>query len=177
MNQKAKPRPAVSLPRSTRFNQVVSLDLKEYQDGKHRYILYVVDLFSRLTVGSLISNKKPSTVGAEIMKKWIAPMGRMDMLHSDRGGEFCCEELTAVAEYLGVRCTFTAAASPNQNGVNERNHAICDGMMKKMRMEDPSLSADVALTWALAAKNSLEDVSGFSPFQIVFGESPKLPSV
>ena len=177
MNQKAKPLPAVALPRASRFNQVVTLDLKEYSDGAHKYILYMVDMFSRLIAGSLIANKKPATVGAEIMKKWIAPMGRMEMLHSDRGGEFCCEELTQVAEYLSVRCTFTAASSPHQNGVNERNHAICDGMVTKMRMEDPSLSAEIALTWALAAKNSLENVSGFSPFQIVFGESPKLPSV
>ena len=177
MNQKAQPRPATALPRSSKFNQVVTLDLKKYEDGNYKYILYVVDWFSRLTVGSLIANKMPSTVGAEIMKKWIAPMGKMDMLHSDRGGEFCCEELTEISEYLSVRSSFTAAYSPNQNGVNERNHAICDGMMKKMRMEDPSLSAEVALIWALAAKNSLENVSGFSPFQIVFGESPKLPSV
>ena len=176
-NQRAKPRPAVALPRASKFNQVVSLDLKEYPDGKNKYIFYLVDLFSRLTVGSLIPNKKPSTVGAGILKKWIAPMGRMDTIHSDRGGEFCCEELTQVAEYLGVRSTFTAAYSPNQNGVNERNHAICDRMISKMRLEDPTLSAEIALTWALVAKNSLENISGFSPFQIVFGQAPKLPSV
>ena len=85
--------------------------------------------------------------------------------------------LTEVAEYIGVKSTFTAAYSPHQNGVNERNHAVCDGMISKMRMEDPSLSVNVALKWALVAKNSLENYSGFSPFQIVFGEAPKLPSV
>ena len=83
------------------------------------------------------------------MKKWLAPMGRMDTVHSDRGGEFNNEELTQIAEYLGVRCTSTAAYSPHQNGINERNHAVCDMMIKKMRMEDPSLSIEVALTWAL----------------------------
>ena len=46
-----------------------------------------------------------------------------------------------------------------------------------MRLEDPSLSAEVALTWALVAKNTLQNVSGFSPFQIVFGKDPQLPSV
>ena len=85
--------------------------------------------------------------------------------------------MTTVAVYIGVKCTLTATYIPHQNGLNERNHAICDGMINKMRMEDPSLSAEVALTWALVAKNSLENYSGFSPFQLVFGESPKLPSV
>ena len=176
-NQKAKPRPVVALPRASKFNQVVTMDLKTYQEGRYNYICYLVDSFSRLTVGAFVENKLPSTVAAVILKQWMAPMGRMDMLHSDRGGEFCNEELTEVAEYLGVRSTFTAANSPNQNGVNERNHAICDGMIKKMRMQDPSLSAEVALTWALVAKNTLDNVSGFSPFQLVFGQGPKLPSV
>ena len=111
------------------------------------------------------------------MEKWVAAMGLMDFVHSDRGGEFCCEELTEIAEYLGVRSTFTAAYSPNQNGGNERNHAIVDNMITKMLMHDPSLSVSVALTWALMAKNTLQNISGFSPFQIVFGKTPALPSV
>ena len=31
--------------------------------------------------------------------------------------------------------------------------------------------------WAINAKNSLQMVSGFSPYQIVFGQQPNLPSV
>ena len=177
LNQKAKPKPKAALPRATKFNEIVSLDLKEYKSGNHKYILYAVDLFSRLTVGALIADKNPSTVGTVLLEKWVASMGLMSFIHSDRGGEFCCEELTEIAEYLGVRSTFTAAYSPNQNGTNERNHAIVDNMMAKMRMQDPDMSASVALTWALMAKNTLQNISGFSPFQIVFGKSPVLPSV
>ena len=177
VHRKAKPSPNVSLPRASNFNEIVTIDLKDYKDGRNNYILYIIDMFSRLTVGALIPNKKPSTVGEKIMEKWVAPMGRMEMIHSDRGGEFCCDELTSVAEYLGIKSSFTAAYSPNQNGVNERNHAIVDRMISKMRSADSGLSAEVALTWALVAKNTLQNVSGYSPFQIVFGQSPSLPSV
>ncbi len=131
-NQREKPRPAVALPRASRFNEIVSLDLKHYHEGNYKYIFYLVDLFSRLIVGGLIRNKKPSVVAENILAKWIAPMGRMNTIHSNRGGEFCCEELTLVAEYLGVKSTFTAAYIPQQNGTNELNHAICDNMIKKM---------------------------------------------
>ena len=129
LHQKAKPRPAVSLPGASKFNQIVAIDLKQYKDDQNNgnnYILYLVDLFTRLTVGDFIQNKFPSSVGEKIMEKWIAVFGRMDMIHSDRGGEFCCEELVDIAEYIGVRSSFTAASSPHQNGVNERNHAVCD---------------------------------------------------
>ena len=46
-----------------------------------------------------------------------------------------------------------------------------------MITEDASSSPQTALMWAVLAKNSLQNVSGFSPFQIVFGEQPQLPSV
>ena len=177
LHQRAKPKPKVALPRATKFNEVVSLDLKDFKSGKYKYILYAVDLFSRFTVGSLIVDKNPSTVGKVLLEKWVAAMGLMNFIHSDRGGEFCCEELTEIAEYLGVRSTLTAAYSPNQNGSNERNHAIVDNMIAKMLMQDPKMSPSVALTWALMAKNTLQNVSGFSPFQIVFGKSPAPPSV
>ena len=50
-------------------------------------------------------------------------------------------------------------------------------MMDKMLTEEPGLSAKTALMWAVLAKNTLENVTGYSPFQIVFGEQPRLPSV
>ena len=56
----------------------------------------------------------------------------MKILHTDRGREFLNEELTAIAEYLQIKQTSTAAYSPNANGCNERNHAVVDNMMSKM---------------------------------------------
>ena len=35
---------------------------------------------------------------------------------------------------------------------------------------------DLTLAWRLNAKNSLANVLGFSPFQLVFGQNPKLTS-
>ena len=101
----------------------------------------------------------------------------MEMLHSDRGKELTNDELTGVAEHLNIKQTSTAAYSPNQNGTNERNHSIVDRMMVKMMFEDPILKPDVALCWALTAKNNLENYQGFSPSQLVFGENPRMPAL
>ena len=61
LHRKAKPSQNVSLPRASNFNEIVTLDLKDCKEGIYRYILYIVDMFSRLTVGALISDKNPST--------------------------------------------------------------------------------------------------------------------
>ena len=112
-----------------------------------------------------------------MLEKWISIFGRMKILHSDRGAEFVNEERTILAEYLDVKQSLTAASSPNQNGCNERNHAIVDRMMEKMLFADPEITPETALCWALNAKNTLENYQGFSPVQIVFGETPELPAI
>ena len=60
------------------------------------------------------------------MDNWIRFFGRMEAIMSDRGGEFQNEEVAKLCEYLDVKHLSTAAYSPNMNGINERNHAICD---------------------------------------------------
>ena len=42
--------------------------------------------------------------------------------------------------------------------------------------DDINCQRDSALAWALNAKNSFINVSGFSPHQLVFGKNIKLPS-
>ena len=54
------------------------MDLKEYGDG--RYILYVIDMFTRFTVGVFINNKKAETVSEALLRKWISVFGVMEML-------------------------------------------------------------------------------------------------
>ena len=43
--------------------------------------------------------------------------------------------------------------------------------------DDQTLSLEVALTWAVNAKNFISNYSGFSPYQLVLGQNPNLPSV
>ena len=49
----------VSLPKATFFNKVITLDLKEFGS---KYILWMIDMFSRFIVGNLLNNKKADTV-------------------------------------------------------------------------------------------------------------------
>ena len=128
-------------------------------------------------MGCFVPNKEAATITESIVHHWVQIFGRMETLHSDRGREFLNEELTRICEYLDVKCSATAAYSPNMNGCNERNHAIVDRMMEKMLFTDPSMKPELALSWSIAAKNSLENYQGFSPSQIVFGANPSLPAV
>ena len=171
------PRPKCSIPRVEGPNEILSIDLKEWtMKGKKQYICYLIDMFSRLTSGSFIRNKNPDTIVDCILLNWVKHYGLMKSIHSDIGGEFSNNLMEEVANKLGVELTTTAAYSPQQNGINERNHAVVDMMVTRMLASDKHLPPHIALAWALNAKNSLENQHGFSPFQLHIGTNPTLPS-
>ena len=178
--RKTPPRPKVSLPVSRNFNQCVSIDLKGPFNKK--YILYCVDTFSRLTRGIIIKDKNPSTIIKGLLDCWILGKGigpgmPIKFLF-DNGPEFANPQIIDLAEKFGLPLSnVTAAYSPYSNGICERNHAVVDRMMAKMMAADPSLTDQSALDYALHARNMETNNKGFSPFQIVYGENPRIPGI
>jgi hypothetical protein len=134
-------------------------------------------MYSRYTAAAFIADKEPDTVLRCIMQNWICVFGVMGGIHSDIGGEFSNDMMEDVAHKLGIKCTTTASYSPHQNGLNEKNHAVVDRMIAKMMESDKTLSPDMALRWALNAKNSLDNCHGYSPYQLHIGINPVMPSV
>ena len=65
--KKSQSKPKVALPKVTDFNQVVTLDLKQF-DGKN--VLWAVDSFTRFIQGVVINNKKAETVIEALESVW-----------------------------------------------------------------------------------------------------------
>ncbi|CAI7876065.1 unnamed protein product [Closterium sp. NIES-54] len=96
--------------------------------GHERYILLVVDNYSRYTTVFPLHSKGEVT---EVLIDWIRA-ARLRLresfgsdfpvlrLHSDRGGEFSSALLGAFCRAQGIHQTFTLLASPQQNGIAER---------------------------------------------------------
>ena len=168
-------RPVVGFPMAKRFNQVVAMDLKHWGEGK--WILYLIDMWSRYTQSAFIDRKKTTMVIDQIMKIWIGTFGVMEGILTDNGGEFSSEEMRDVASVLNIRVNTTAAESPFQNGLCERIHAVTDMMLVKLSAQFPKTPLDVLLRWSNMARNSLQMWNGFSSHQFVFGENPNLPNI
>ena len=81
-----QPKPAVTIPKATKPNEVVSLDLKVFGEGDMKYILYMVCNFSRFTMGCFIPKKEPKIIAEALLANWVKIFGRMDYIHTDRGG-------------------------------------------------------------------------------------------
>jgi len=177
LSRRKQPRKKTSLPRSTAFNQVVTMDLKVHGDGN--YILWMCDDATRLIRGEVIKNKEPETILAAMEKIWINGYGMgpgmpEKYFMSDNGGEFINSKLLNLCQEAGIKLIKTGSYSPQQNGLNERNHGVADVVIEKILREDPTLTMQEAVNKSAWARNSLINKTGFSPFQLVFGRSPIL---
>ena len=81
-----------------------------------------------------------------------------------------------MCESLNINFKTTSAESPWSNDLIERHNLILNEMLDKV-LEESKWSFEVALAWCTNAKNSLQNVHGFSPFQLALSQNPKLPSM
>ena len=79
-------------------------------------------------------------------------------------------------EKLNVVTLTTARESPFSNGTVECHNFVVSESMKKS-IQYVKCLPEVALAWAISAKNFLQNHGGFSPNQLVFGHNINLPSV
>ena len=94
----------------------------------------------------------------------------------DNGGEFANSSFISFAENFNLRIKTTAGESPWSNGTVEKHNGLIGQSIDKI-CEEADCPLDVALAWAVSAKNSLSNVHGYSPNQMVFGRNPNYPCV
>ena len=119
--KKPQPRPRVSLPLATSFNETLALDLKSFGNV---YFLVLVDIATRYCSAAVIRNKFPRTVVKQLCLSWIAHFGAPKRILSDNGGEFNNSELRELCERYNIYLMTTAPESPWSNGICERLNSV-----------------------------------------------------
>lgn len=173
--KKTIPRPVVTFPFASEFNETVAMDLKIYKNNSI-YFLHIVDHVTRFSAASVIRSKRKEVIIDAFFKSWIAVFGPPQKVLSDNGGEFANAAFIDLCQNFNINFLTTAAEAPWSNGLVEKHNGIIGEAVSKI-VEDTNCSVEVALCWAVHAKNSLQNIHGFSSYQIVFGKNPGLPSV
>ncbi|KAL5011741.1 hypothetical protein ScPMuIL_010292 [Solemya velum] len=173
--KKPTPRPVVGLPLATEYNETIAVDLHELENGRVWY-LHIIDEFTRFSAGCIVRTKCSSEFVKKFMEIWICVHGAPKRLYSDNGGEFNSNEVRDMCENFNIENKTTPGYSPWSNGLLERHNMVLTEILLKVK-EENSCDWSTALHWSLMAKNSLNNVHGYSPYQLVFGCTPNLPSV
>ena len=173
--KKPDPKPVAACPLARECNETVALDLHELDNNL--YYAHCTDHFTRL-IGliAIIRSKDPGIVLNKFLQHWVSLYGSPRKVLSDSGGEFNNEQFRDMAESFNIRVTTTAAESPWSNWLCERHNAMLTEILLKIK-EESACDLNTPLSWAIMAKNCLHNVNGFSPYQLVYGRNPILPSV
>ena len=167
-------KPSVALPMANDFNKCIAMDLKIW---KGIPILYMIDCFTRFTVGTVLKSKTPEEVVKAFMTHWVRYFQKPKEIITDQGLEFTGSVMMEAMSKLDIIIHTTAAYSPWSNGLCERNHALVDSILARVLVDFPNMDLETAVAWSCIAKNSLSTVYGFSPFQLVYGRQPNLPNI
>ena len=171
--KKTPPRPVVTFPLATRFNEVIALDLKTIVKDK-TYFIHIIDHATRFSAASVIHSKSKEIIIAEFFKIWISIFGHPEKVLVDNGKEFVNKDFGDLCENFNIKLKTTSAESAWSNGLCEKYNGVIGEAVKKV-IEDVGCSLEIALAWSVNAKNSLHNVCGYSPYQMVFGQNPNLP--
>ena len=169
-------RPVVCMPLAKDFNDTVAMDIKVYDKNKNIYIQHMIDHKTRFSAAKVIRSKDKETIVESVFTHWINTFGPPKKFMSDNGGEYVNKSFVDLCEKFNVHIITTGAEAPWSNALVERHHALLSNSMIKI-MEDTKCSVEVALAWACHAKNTLANVNGFSPYQLIFGKNPSLISI
>ena len=145
---------------------VVFLELFVELNGIH-----LINYDTRYCVGVRITSQESFDIKSTIFKHWIAYIGTPGFIITDNSKEFDNQSFWDMVLNLNIVVT-TTAESPWSDRLNEWHNEILGEMVKKP-IEDTYCNFEIALAWVIIAKNTLQNVYGYSPNQLVFGRNPK----
>jgi hypothetical protein len=141
----------------------------------NKYILVMVDYYTKWSEAYAISDLKAEKVVNAIMGEWIARHGVPLRLHCDNTQEFSSNVLKEIRELLNIKGTFITPYRPKGNGLCERTNGTIETILKCMIREQRH-EWDIALPYALMAYRSTPHSStNLSPNMMVYGRESTMP--
>ena len=144
-------------------------------DGK-KYILLIVDSFSRWPEAFALPNAEAATVAQVLYSEIFTRYGAPKALVSDRGPQFMSSLVSSLCEIFSVRRSVTTPYHPQSNAVCERFNSYLEASLRAYvddRQSDwPKMLPGILMAYRNTPANRSTE---FSPYYILFGQQMKTP--
>lgn len=142
---------------------------------ENRYILTMQCLLTKYYIAVAIPNATASTVAREFLNNFVCKYGAPKSVLTDQGTNFLSKLMKEIAKSLNIRQFKTTAFHPQANGSIERGHHVIIENLK--HYVNSRTDWDDQLDFAIFAYNtSVHEGTKFSPYELVFGKPPLLPT-
>ena len=143
----------------------------------NRYILTMIELFTKFGVAATIPEQSSQTVADTILSRWLLLFGALRRLLTYQQANFESAVVQILCTIWGIDkvCT-TAYHSPGNRACERLNQTSKDGLQKMLK-EKRTEEWDVILSEVLFAYNtSVHSTTGFTPYFHIFGVEEHIPS-
>lgn len=176
--QPAVPARAELVPIETSYPfQMIGIDYMELDvaKGGFRYVLVVVDHFTRYI--QMYATKKKSGMAAadKIFNDFILRYGFPERIHHDQGREFNNSLFNRLHQLTDIEASNTTPYHPQGNGQTERMNRTIQAMLKTLEEKEKENWPKHLQKLAFSFNATINKSTGFSPHYLMFGRSPRLP--
>ena len=141
----------------------------------NKYILVVMDQFTKFVEVYALSDQTAETVARKIVFEFISRYGVPLELHSDQGKNFESNLFKEICRLLEIHKTRTTAFHPASNGMVERfNHTLVNMICTYVNENQDNW--DQYLNFVTSAYRACQHEStGFTPNMLMFGREVNMP--
>lgn len=162
---------------STRPFEIVSVDFLHLETCKqgYQYILVVMDHYTRFAQAYATKNKSAKTVVDRLFNDFALHWGFAECIHHDMGGEFQNRPMDELQRCSGVRASHTTCYHPQGNGQVERFNRTLLSMLRTLTATEKADWKSSLAKMIHAYNCTHSEATGFSPYYLLYGRSPRLP--
>lgn len=161
---------------TTRPLELVCMDFLSLEpDSKNtKDILVITDHFTKYAVAIPTKDQKASTVAKNLCEHFLVHYGFPERLHSDQGRDFESHTIRELCSLLGIRKVRISPYHPRGNPVERYNRTLLS-MLGTLKDKEKTHWRDFVKPLTHAYNCTKNDVTGFSPYELMFGRQPRLP--
>ena len=143
-------------------------------DG-NKYIMIVVDYFTKWAEAYAIPNQEASTVAAKLVYEFIAKLGCPRQIHTDQGRNFESKLFKQICQLLDIDKTRTTPFHPQSDGLVERFNRTLENMLSLYVADNQKDWDQYLQLMMMAYRATPQGSSQCSPNLLMLGREVELP--
>lgn len=135
----------------------------------------VTDHFTKLAHAFRCPDQSAKSVAKQLWDYYFCYYGFPERIHSDQGANFCSELIRQLLEFSGVKKSRTTPYHPMGNGITERFNRTLGNMIRALEPRPKQDWPRMLHTLTFVYNCTVHETTGFPPFYLMFGRTPRLP--